>query len=211
MGRVNLVVPFSDKETVKKMGGRWDGVLKVWFAPADVDPGRFEKWMVKPPSINLRAPSGFHLARTGAYCWSCKAPTWVYGLYFEHQPVIIERYDMVDGELHEIYSHDHHGPGFASFVEYINPEVEVAIRAIAPVYRFDVSAKSKQAYFMNHCGACGMKQGDFELYHEPESPFHPLSEVHVQAIQRRYIPMFLDAAHGSYHTCPDVAAGTAVF
>ncbi len=211
MERINLVVPYTDKEKVKALGARWDGVLRVWFVPRDVDPDRFDQWIMRPPAINLRAPNGFHLARTGAFCWKCREPFWVYALYFERQPVFIERRDMVAGELQEIYSHDQYGSGFASFVEYINPEAEVLIRAIAPSYRFDVSAKGKTAYFMNHCTACGMKQGDFELFNEPEAAFHPLSEAHVNAIQRRHIPVWLEAAHATYHSCEAVAGNTARF
>ena len=32
-GRVNLRVPFSEKDAAKALGAKWDPVLKVWFAP----------------------------------------------------------------------------------------------------------------------------------------------------------------------------------
>lgn len=43
--RVNLKVPFGDKEQVKQMGAIWDPARKVWFVPDGTDASKFLQWM----------------------------------------------------------------------------------------------------------------------------------------------------------------------
>ena len=43
--RVNIRVPFADKEQAKALGAKWDGTLKTWYIPADMDMGKFRKWL----------------------------------------------------------------------------------------------------------------------------------------------------------------------
>lgn len=37
--------PFSEKETCKALGGRWDWLAKSWYIPAGVNHSRFSKWL----------------------------------------------------------------------------------------------------------------------------------------------------------------------
>ena len=43
--RVNIRVPFADKEQAKALGAKWDGTLKTWYIPMDKDRGKFRKWL----------------------------------------------------------------------------------------------------------------------------------------------------------------------
>jgi exodeoxyribonuclease VII large subunit len=43
-----LEVPYSDKDRVKSLGGRWNGELKKWFVPAGKDSAPFEEWIFAP-------------------------------------------------------------------------------------------------------------------------------------------------------------------
>lgn len=47
-GRIDLRVPFAEKDDAKSLGARWDPVKRVWYVPPGVPPKRFEKWY--PPS-----------------------------------------------------------------------------------------------------------------------------------------------------------------
>jgi hypothetical protein len=50
MTRVNLAVPYSQKDAVKAMGARWDQELRTWWATTDqcrAHPGLF-KWAGEP-------------------------------------------------------------------------------------------------------------------------------------------------------------------
>lgn len=46
--RVNLHVPFAEKNEAKALGARWDAKAKTWYAPAGADLTNFERWTVAP-------------------------------------------------------------------------------------------------------------------------------------------------------------------
>lgn len=62
--RMNLQVPFAEKDQAKKLGARWDGTLKVWYVPENTDLGPFAKWCPTPgAAVPASAP---RTANTGA-------------------------------------------------------------------------------------------------------------------------------------------------
>lgn len=50
--RVNLKVPYAEKDIAKKKGARWDGVAKVWYVEDKENLKPFLKWM----PAHLRKP-----------------------------------------------------------------------------------------------------------------------------------------------------------
>lgn len=42
--RLNLAVPFAEKDEVKQLGARWDPVQRLWFVPPGLSPAPFERW-----------------------------------------------------------------------------------------------------------------------------------------------------------------------
>jgi hypothetical protein len=72
--RVDLLVPYVEKEDAKALGARWDKDRKVWFAPPGVDPSTLGRWLPK----GLHAPDGRgadrprpsrRRARPSSTCW----------------------------------------------------------------------------------------------------------------------------------------------
>lgn len=49
-GRTYLEVPFSDKESAKKAGAKWDGSARKWYAPDGIGLGPFSAWLPDPGS-----------------------------------------------------------------------------------------------------------------------------------------------------------------
>ncbi len=43
--RVDLLVPYVEKEDAKALGARWDKDRKVWYAPPGVDPATLGRWL----------------------------------------------------------------------------------------------------------------------------------------------------------------------
>jgi len=43
--RVDLVVPFADKDLAKAIGAKWDLARKVWYVGGDANPASYEKWL----------------------------------------------------------------------------------------------------------------------------------------------------------------------
>lgn len=44
-GRIDLRVPFSEKDQAKSLGARWDPVKRTWYVPANLDESAFKRWM----------------------------------------------------------------------------------------------------------------------------------------------------------------------
>ena len=44
MPRIDLKVPFQEKEQAKALGARWDRVKKIWYSPDGLDAMQFAKW-----------------------------------------------------------------------------------------------------------------------------------------------------------------------
>lgn len=42
--RMNLKVPFAEKDQAKKLGARWDAARKIWYVEAKADLSPFAKW-----------------------------------------------------------------------------------------------------------------------------------------------------------------------
>jgi hypothetical protein len=52
-------------------------------------------------------------------------------------------------------------------------------------------------YWMNHCEHCGMKQGDFELFEEFDTPFRPINPEDASRIVLRSASEAFEASAAS--------------
>lgn len=43
--RVNLNVPFKEKDEAKKLGAKWDPQIKKWYIPDGLKVDKFRKWL----------------------------------------------------------------------------------------------------------------------------------------------------------------------
>ena len=54
--RMNLKVPFAEKEEAKKLGARWDAARKIWYVGNNADLSLFSKWSPVPHDDSVVAP-----------------------------------------------------------------------------------------------------------------------------------------------------------
>ena len=161
MPRIDLHVPFAEKDEAKRLGAHWDVGRKVWFVPEGVDPSVFERWLPSEPNISIRAGSYF-IAQTQKSCWKCGELTRVYGLALPAGHETLGDVWMLRDE-----------PTIVYYVTDLFPAAAARIKAFSRHYRIDFSKTTQSSYWMNHCELCGMKQGDFEMYSEPQGAFFP--------------------------------------
>lgn len=62
--RLDLKVPFAEKDAAKKLGARWDAAGKMWYVIGQDDLTPFNKWSPTPhdtsravPATQARAPA----------------------------------------------------------------------------------------------------------------------------------------------------------
>lgn len=68
-GRVWLDVPYSDKDTAKQLGARWDAVEKRWYDPRPPTAG-LERWAALPEVPELLPGRTGNSARACSWTWS---------------------------------------------------------------------------------------------------------------------------------------------
>ncbi|MBL8445178.1 MAG: hypothetical protein JNK52_14105 [Zoogloeaceae bacterium] len=49
--RMNLKVPFAEKDEAKKLGARWDAARKLWYIDDKTDVAAFSRWAPTPHEV----------------------------------------------------------------------------------------------------------------------------------------------------------------
>lgn len=181
MARVDLRVPFSDKDQAKALGARWDAAAKTWYVPSGVDKAPFAEWIEEGSSAEFNARSGrYFIAKAPHKCWKCGKETPVFGFLL---PPGHEELDMDDDDPAKdvLAAVDYYA--MPNYIDKLTPAVLSRMRALAPRYTRDFSQTTQDSYFMNHCERCGMKQGDFNLYSEPGSGLFPMTPEEAGRIE----------------------------
>ncbi|WP_449116731.1 DUF5710 domain-containing protein [Pseudomonas viridiflava] len=191
MTRIDLTVPFSQKDEAKSLGARWDPNLKTWYVPEGVEPGPFARWLPVPedldlehePEFGVRAPY-YYVIESVSDCWKCSSRTRVFSFML---PENHEEFDyFVDEDedfslasnLGEWKCHEYRGT--VSNVQSLSPKVTKQIRRFTDHFKYAYSKTADSRYLMNHCEHCGAKLGDFFMHGEPGGAFFPTSPAQAQ-------------------------------
>jgi hypothetical protein len=179
MTRIDLNVPFHEKDEARRLGARWDAKKKVWFIPDGADASAVRRWIPEEPEINVRSRRYFVL-KTERACWKCGASTAVFafGLPAEHEM----REVSDDGDKAGTWEKAEMS-ALPHYISFLAEEPRRRIQSMTSIFRPDFSQTTQSWYWMNHCEGCGMKQGDFELFSEPDEAFFPVSAERVAAIR----------------------------
>lgn len=83
--RMNLKVPFAEKDEAKKLGARWDAARKLWYIDGQVDVAAFSRW--SPSPHDAAAPAARIAGRGTAGGNTTAATVQVGSLYVERPRV----------------------------------------------------------------------------------------------------------------------------
>jgi len=215
MPRIDLQVPFAEKDDAKRFGARWDAETKVWYLPDGLDLAPLRKFLPQEPDINIRAPDYF-ITESSESCWKCGKTTRVYGLLLPAGHETLEPIDEADagfGSDDQFDKADFQSwldsaessrwsqsddPTIIHYVTHISPSVITHIQRLTRSYRVDFSKTTQSSYLMNHCEHCGMKQGDFSMYCEPQGAFFSLNQQDASRIVLHLVPEPFHGDFGSY-------------
>jgi hypothetical protein len=165
MARVDLRVPYSEKDEAKGLGARWDAELRLWFVPDGTNPAPFARWLAPAFSPNLRSSSYF-IARSDRSCWKCFMPTRVFAFLL---PAGFEALEP-DEDENEVWRQKDQ-PLFITYLTAIPEAASQHIVSLSPHYRLDFSKTVGHFYWMNHCEKCNAALGDFDTMED--GPFSP--------------------------------------
>lgn len=173
--RVDLEVPFSEKDEAKALGARWDPANRTWYVPAGVDPGTFRRWLpgAKEEGKTELVPP-VHIVESATECWRCARVSSVATVAAESFVPRGESGEPVETDLYVF-----------SGIEYLPEELVEEVRKVSPGYRRRFSKTAGVSYYMNHCASCNAPFGDFYMHSEPGGAFFPTTPRAARAIRLR--------------------------
>lgn len=165
--RLYLNVPYAEKEEAKRLGAKWDTRVKKWYTDAPrSEYVRFAKWLLRDTDDVVIAAEYLYLIEGMQTCWKCGQKTVVVGLGIgEHVHVFGEP----DDPQIEVLEDDDVHLAWAEREDDIPPQLLRYMKAHYPV-RVGYSKTLGRESFANHCACCGALQGNWFLFHEPDSP-----------------------------------------
>lgn len=186
MARVDLRVPFEDKDLVKRLGGRWDADARVWYVPDGVDATHFGRWLAAESDINVRA-SSFLIARSDSTCTKCGRRSPVYGFILPvgHETLYIG--DEPEEDCWEVNDE----PTLLSHISYLSPTVAALMADITRFYRLAPHLLRREFYHSNFCEHCVARFDDRQLFDEPGEGFLAFTledarRVHLTTVERPF-------------------------
>lgn len=191
MARIDLKVPFSEKDEAKSLGARWDPSLKTWYIPEGVGIGPLAQWLPVTehadlehgPEFSVRA-SYYYVIESVSDCWGCSNLTRVFSFKLPEQHEEFDYYEDEDEDfpltsnLGEWKCHGHRGT--VSNVDSLSPQVTKQLHRFTNKFKQAYSKTTGSRYLMNHCENCGAKLGDFFMHSEPGGAFFPTSPHEAQ-------------------------------
>jgi hypothetical protein len=193
MPRVDLRVPYEDKDEAKRLGARWDSASRVWFVPEDLDPARFDRWLPADNAPNVRAPSYF-IATSTRSCWRCPAKSRVHGIILPAGHETLYAGEEPDEDSWELAEE----PTLLCYLDYLAPAVARRMTALTPYYRIAYSKMTGSFHWMNFCEHCGAHLGDHETYCEPGQGFLAFTIEEARRISLAHVAEPFAASCGSY-------------
>ncbi|WP_122440161.1 DUF5710 domain-containing protein [Pseudomonas viridiflava] len=184
MERINLAVPFSEKDEAKSLGAKWDPSLKTWYIPVGMEIGPLTRWLpvtqhedlVHGPEFSVRA-SYYYIIQSVSDCWGCSNLTRVFSFKL---PDVHEEFDYYEDEDEDFVLTSNLGEwrrngyrGTVSNVSGLSPLVTRQINRFTKKFKLAYSKAAGSRYLMNHCEHCGAKLGDFFMHSEPGGAFFP--------------------------------------
>ncbi len=193
MPRVELRVPYEDKDEAKRLGARWDAVSRLWYVPDELDPARFERWLPSDSVPNVRGRSYF-IARSTRQCWRCEATSRVHGFMLPAGHETLDGCEESEAAGWECAEE----PTLLCYVDWLAPKVTARITALTPHYRVAYSKIVRSFFWMNLCEHCGAQLGDHETYCEPGHGFLAFTLEDARRISLARIDEPFAASCGSY-------------
>lgn len=193
MTRINLRVPFSQKEEVRALGARWDATLRTWYVPEHVDPGGFARWRPAEATCNVRSASYF-IATATRECWRCLAASRVLGFIVPPGHEVLSVEDDPKDDHWEASGE----PSLLSYIDWLPDAVVARIQSVTQRYRIEYSNTIDSFYWMNSCEHCESKLGDNDTFNEFATGFGAISAEQAAAIRLRLVQEPFSASVGSF-------------
>ena len=129
-------------------------------------------------------------------CWRCTTLTRVVALVLPAEHEVLYVADDPADDCWQVAGE----PTVLSYVKHLADSVAAQLLRESPHYRVDFSQTTEDFYWMNHCGRCDAKLGDFYTFDIPGTGFAPTTLEEAAAICLEEVAEIFSAWCGGY-TC----------
>ena len=150
--RLDLDVPYAEKDDAKRLGARWDPVTRCWFVPPGTDAAPFARWSSQASALSLAGPTvRARVLALPEICYRCHRPT-------RSVVGVLVRPELTDDPDGLIPFDD-----VAETLAALLGRDRLADLGIGELRR-RWSGVVRRAYMANGCRHCDAIQGSFPLY-----------------------------------------------
>lgn len=162
-----LNVPYSEKDNAKSLGARWDAETKHWYIYANKpsDYQKFARWILGDNEETVIVSKYLYILETERACFKCGKQTRIIGLGIGDFTVI---YNNPDGSVY-YETNNIIRLAWTENEKNIPPKLLKYLKKQYSTYT-GYSNFAKSYAFSNHCDHCGVLQGNWFLFNEPDSP-----------------------------------------
>uniref|UniRef100_UPI00402AFAA3 DUF5710 domain-containing protein n=1 Tax=Bacillus sp. DX2.2 TaxID=3073452 RepID=UPI00402AFAA3 len=168
MPRINLCVPYDQKDKVKALGGKWDVENKTWYIIVNTykETEPFSEWI-----YTAKSPE-FWIVELHRECWRCRKQTPIFAYCFPKGYISLE-FENEDDEACSFFWEPVHFFTLLTYVYCISRNALQIMKKITNNYYLD-STKMGGEYYLNHCKYCNAKLGDFSSFED--NPLHTIED-----------------------------------
>lgn len=168
-GKLFIDVPYSEKDTAKKLGARWDPTNKKWYATKRDDYIKFINWFMYDYEEQIIALDHIYLVTSERTCYNCQESTPVIAFGIENRMVIRD-----DGYDPQTYSCSFSNTASINIMHDLDKSLPERFKNYLDekfIYKMGYS-QINGYHLANHCQYCGFIQGNNYLHDEFGGPFH---------------------------------------
>lgn len=201
-----LKVPYSEKDSAKSLGAKWDPKLKLWFCEgALAEFNKFYKWL---PDATVLVFNEFYIIEGHRICYHCHKNIPIIGLGIGKHTLVPDDddYSIEDPDTDFEDDNEIHLAWFQS-----ESDVPPLLRRFLSKYYFVRTQYSKTIdgkTYANYCPYCKVLQGNHFVFDEPNSPLvaipdestlkDKIQKLHIHAIAiNEALPLNVDIGYGS--------------
>ncbi|MCL2746660.1 MAG: DUF5710 domain-containing protein [Coriobacteriia bacterium] len=183
ISRIDLCVPYKEKDEAKALGARWDPVGKTWYIPKGLKPDDFEQWLPQPTPDHLYLIAGWKT------CFKCNKQTPVCGFALKFSDV-----DEYKEGIHILCPEEIDCSSLPSEI------TQVFVGVINLKQGF--SRITNSSTYANHCVHCKTLQGNYYVFYEAEPPFFVDSKEAARKLLLFELPGVLkNGIKGDFDAC----------
>lgn len=182
-----LEVDYDIKDKVKKLGAKWNPVVKKWYVEKKEDYNKFAHYIVKNYEDAIVVKDYIYLVISERSCWKCGKETKVIGLCipkrtnYINSPLFKWDNGEFDEESDEYNYKKFNFPAEEFEIEDVTDYEIISLGNISTKllkivedkynYKLKYSKTTKTKEYSNCCQHCDSLQGNYFLFNELDSPF----------------------------------------